>query len=531
LTPTRTATGTRTRTATVTRTPTASATATLAAAFLSVQLSADRRGENIDGTFTTLVSALVSDASGHPIGDGVTVGFALAPPRPGIIVTASGLTNALPNCDITSYVLETGLPVIPQPGSALTCLRYERSLAGEEVVVVATVGTASGPIQSQRVIRLPTGPTPTPTLTPTPSRTATITDTPTHTETPTVTATGTVTQTGTVTDTPTETVIPTVTDTPTATATHTRTNTPTASASASATATASETPAIPIRVAAIDTAARPGTDATIRFDLADRDGLVHGLSFDLLTDLAAFEIFQIGTRCRTDPSLTTHQLSATLAFDPFVPIGKRRFRFVLIATIGEVERLREGPVVQCSLPVADDAPLGPSILQVDRLLAGDRDGNLLAGTLTVNGILVIDPNAPLPTDTATPTATPTITVTRTVTATRTATASATVTSTATLTPTVSVTATPVPTDTAPPTATPTATDTPLPSATPTATPIPCPGDCDGDGAVLIDELILAVNIANGLAPADTCLAADRDGDGSVTIAELIAAVSAAQSGC
>ncbi len=60
---------------------------------------------------------------------------------------------------------------------------------------------------------------------------------------------------------------------------------------------------------------------------------------------------------------------------------------------------------------------------------------------------------------------------------------------------------------------------------------PCPGDCNGDGAVNIGELITGVNIALGRAEASTCTAMDRDGDGNIGIGELIQAVNSALSGC
>ena len=67
--------------------------------------------------------------------------------------------------------------------------------------------------------------------------------------------------------------------------------------------------------------------------------------------------------------------------------------------------------------------------------------------------------------------------------------------------------------------------------TPTATPPPaCAGDCNGDGTVAINELILGVNIALG-APAAGCPPIDANGDGEVAINELIAAVGRALSGC
>jgi hypothetical protein len=56
-----------------------------------------------------------------------------------------------------------------------------------------------------------------------------------------------------------------------------------------------------------------------------------------------------------------------------------------------------------------------------------------------------------------------------------------------------------------------------------------PGDCDGDGIVTINELILGVNIALGNLPVTACPAFDTNRDGQVSIDELIAAVNAALS--
>lgn len=86
---------------------------------------------------------------------------------------------------------------------------------------------------------------------------------------------------------------------------------------------------------------------------------------------------------------------------------------------------------------------------------------------------------------------------------------------------------------APPTATAT------PNATPTHTPVSvgtvepgsCTGDCNGDGVVAVNELVLAVNIALGTATVEECAAADADGDGEVTVNELVTAVNLALAGC
>jgi hypothetical protein len=75
-----------------------------------------------------------------------------------------------------------------------------------------------------------------------------------------------------------------------------------------------------------------------------------------------------------------------------------------------------------------------------------------------------------------------------------------------------------------------------PHATPTATPAaPAPGycaaDCDRDGAVTVNELIISINVALGRAPLEACSAVDRNGDRAVLIGDLIDAVGGALDGC
>lgn len=74
---------------------------------------------------------------------------------------------------------------------------------------------------------------------------------------------------------------------------------------------------------------------------------------------------------------------------------------------------------------------------------------------------------------------------------------------------------------------PTATASPTPTAT-TALAA-CAGDCDGDGVVAVNELILGVRSA--LDGEILCAACDRNSDGVVDISELVGAVNAALSGC
>jgi len=60
----------------------------------------------------------------------------------------------------------------------------------------------------------------------------------------------------------------------------------------------------------------------------------------------------------------------------------------------------------------------------------------------------------------------------------------------------------------------------------------CGGDCNGDGAVTVNELITMMSITLGNANVSTCLAGDADGSGEITINEIIAAVdNALMNGC
>jgi len=64
-----------------------------------------------------------------------------------------------------------------------------------------------------------------------------------------------------------------------------------------------------------------------------------------------------------------------------------------------------------------------------------------------------------------------------------------------------------------------------------AAPQVCVGDCNGDQAVAINEIILGVNIALNVVATTQCPELDVNTDGRVAINELIAAVNAALIGC
>ena len=94
-----------------------------------------------------------------------------------------------------------------------------------------------------------------------------------------------------------------------------------------------------------------------------------------------------------------------------------------------------------------------------------------------------------------------------------------------------------PIDGDPPTPTPTRRpfDPLPPTATASTTPVPCTslcvGDCNGDGLVTINEIIVMVNIALGNLPVSACLAGDANNDANIDVSEIILAVLNALNGC
>jgi YVTN family beta-propeller protein len=63
-----------------------------------------------------------------------------------------------------------------------------------------------------------------------------------------------------------------------------------------------------------------------------------------------------------------------------------------------------------------------------------------------------------------------------------------------------------------------------------AVPASCIGDCNGDGQVTIDELLLGVDLALG-GQSGTCSKMDANDDGRITVQELMKAVDVALHGC
>jgi hypothetical protein len=59
----------------------------------------------------------------------------------------------------------------------------------------------------------------------------------------------------------------------------------------------------------------------------------------------------------------------------------------------------------------------------------------------------------------------------------------------------------------------------------------CAGDCNDQGSVALDELVLVVNVALGQVPVEECVAADSDGLNAVTIDEVVKSIDNALHGC
>lgn len=67
--------------------------------------------------------------------------------------------------------------------------------------------------------------------------------------------------------------------------------------------------------------------------------------------------------------------------------------------------------------------------------------------------------------------------------------------------------------------------------TPTPGAQGCFGDCSGDGAVTVDEILVMIEIALGTRPVTACPPGDISGDGGISVDELVTAVGLALTGC
>jgi len=135
-------------------------------------------GDNNDGTYVTILSALVTDANGNPVADGVEVDWGPVQPNTATVASPS-FTNGQPPCNTAPYTAGTGLAINPQPGTALTCLIYPATIA--ELAGTVRVSVAGTTLQTTASIGFPgpqVAPTPTPQPPPPPTSSPAPTPTP-----------------------------------------------------------------------------------------------------------------------------------------------------------------------------------------------------------------------------------------------------------------------------------------------------------------------------------------------------------------
>jgi len=75
-------------------------------------------------------------------------------------------------------------------------------------------------------------------------------------------------------------------------------------------------------------------------------------------------------------------------------------------------------------------------------------------------------------------------------------------------------------------------DTPTPTALTTPTPTPgCPGDCNNNGTVNVNELVVGMDMAASATGINECPSLDTNHDGMVSVDEILTALTMALAGC
>lgn len=128
---------------------------------ISVALVNQGFGDNNDGTYVTVFSALVTDVNGNPVDDGVQIDWGPITPN-SAAVTSPSFTNGLPPCNVDPYERDTGIDISPQPGTAITCVIYPTSLVRFAGSLKATVVGTSIMTTTSFSFPGPAAPEPTP---------------------------------------------------------------------------------------------------------------------------------------------------------------------------------------------------------------------------------------------------------------------------------------------------------------------------------------------------------------------------------
>jgi len=132
----------------------------------SIQLASftGRGSDNSDGTFSSAIAAIVADENGVAL-SGLNVQFRVLPPVPtGIVINSPTITGAELPCSLT-FIIN------PQPGAALSCVKYDGSLGGSSITVEARLSRLAGDLITTQTIVLPDFRIPT--RSPTPSASST----------------------------------------------------------------------------------------------------------------------------------------------------------------------------------------------------------------------------------------------------------------------------------------------------------------------------------------------------------------------
>jgi hypothetical protein len=279
-----------------------------------------------------------------------------------------------------------------------------------------------------------------------------------------------------------------------------------------------------VDLALTDGAGMPGDQVTVSVTL-DNDIAVRAVQFVLTGTPDELRFMAARPTMRSEP--------LTVSVEPKTDGS---LHTVLISLDSTVIAAGSGAIIDFDLRLGSEAMPGDSItVALDDVRVADANDMPVMTTVTGGTVRVLGPpetatstatETPVDTPTPTPTPTPSLTETPTNTpeATPTLTPSATpAISTPTETPPFSPTTTPIPSDT------PTDTPAETPSLTPTP-PAACVGDCNGDGSVTVDELLILLNISRGSAPADSCPGGTPD-DGAITVDEILTAVNNALNGC
>ena len=294
-----------------------------------------------------------------------------------------------------------------------------------------------------------------------------------------------------------------------------------------------------------------GQSVAIAVSLQPNGTGVVGVQNDIAFDPSRFGLNP--NHCTINPALDKQLSRNVIAQDATHAILR-----AIVLSLADVSAIPAGLLYTCTFDILASTLPGNYALSARGAIASDATGDAIAevnatdGAILVNGATVTPSNTPTPSRTPTRSPTSTVTATKptaTMTATATATATPSFTSTGNPSPSVTETVTvsppPIATVTPSPSTTPTTTTSPTATATATASESPtalatatatamraaCVGDCDGNGTVSVDELVLAVNISLGNADVALCRAADADMSNRVSVDELVQCVNNSLNGC